>query len=99
MGTSAVGLPAIAIALFAFSAAAAPSYAQKQTRPTSQASSIQAECFKRHGAAYDAATKKWVLWMWHESDRVNKLDAVRDCISRGTGIPRGAIAIPEITIY
>jgi hypothetical protein len=96
--TRAVGLSAIAVALVACSVAAGPSHAQKQTKRSNQANSIQAECAKRHGAAYDATKKKWVLHIWQESDVVNRLDAVRECISRRQGTPRGAIAIPEVPI-
>jgi len=89
----------IIIALLLVSLAAVPTDAQKQTTRARQEGSIRVECFKRYGAAYDATTKKWVLHIWSESDLISKLDAVRDCISRGTGIPRDQITIPEVPVY
>jgi len=81
---------AVTAAILAFCGAAAPADAAKEgakkdaAKPRSSLAAIQLECFKQHGAWYDAATKKWVIQgsYYHMASRI---DAVNSCVTQRTG--------------
>ena len=81
-------LSALAITIFA---AVVPAGAKDKPAAKS-AQAVAAECFKQNGYSYDPAKKTWNI-ISSDEGLVGKNDALRDCISRGTGIPRTAVPI------
>ena len=85
----------LVLSLLALSTAIEPAHAQRSAKKAVPAnSSATAECFKKNGAAYDAARKRWILHLGE--DGTSRLDLVRRCISDLTGVPAGTIRIREV---
>jgi hypothetical protein len=95
-------LSACTFALFAVSLAAAG--ADAETRPTPKAArpdaanSAVGECFKRGGGGYDPVAKRWTVHM-SENDMTVRMDTIRQCIGRATGVSPGSVRIREREIY
>src|SRR6266508_3790955 len=85
---------ALAITLFAATLAAASAHAKEKAKNAVAANAVAVECFKQFGFSYDATTKKWTLFT--ADDSIGKMDAVKACISRGTGIPVTQIPLREV---
>jgi len=68
-------------------------HAKEKAKNAVAANAVAVECFKQFGFSYDATTKKWTLFT--ADDSIGKMDAVKACISRGTGIPVTQIPLRE----
>ncbi len=77
-------LCAAAVAAVAICGLMAPAGAAKKSPPRTGLTAIQFECFKQHGAFYDAETKRWII-RGGDRDMVSLRDAVTDCVARKTG--------------
>ena len=86
-----------AVSLAATGAASAPKPGAKATRPAVTNPAV-AECFKRSGGAYDPVTKRWTMHM-SENDMTIRMDTLRQCIGRATGVSPGSVKIREREIY
>jgi hypothetical protein len=71
-----------------------PASAQQKPKSGPAAQAIATECFKQAGYSYDPASKKWVIFT-SEDSALAKGDLIRECIARGTGIPRTSVPITQ----
>lgn len=84
----------VAVTLLTLLAGMPGAEARKKPQNAAQAGSARVECFKQYGASYDAANKKWMMYVT-ERDAMSRLDAVRDCVAKKSGGRDKALAIPE----
>jgi hypothetical protein len=93
--SSAAANALLVLSILVLATAIEPAHAQKKAKgATPPNSSATAECFKKNGAGYDAAKKRWILYLGEEG--TFRLDAVRKCISDLTKVPAGTIQIREV---
>src|SRR5438270_11068685 len=85
---------AIAIAVFAATMAVVPAGAKDKPKSAGSMQAVAAECFRQNGYSYDPAKKTWNT-VSSDEGMIRKNDALRECISRGTGISRGSVPITQ----
>ena len=85
---------ALAIACFAIVATSVPASAKEKPNNAAAVHAVLVECLKQSGYSFDPATKKWTI-VTSDEGSVQKNDAVRACVARGTGMSRTAVPIRQ----